>query len=311
MAASLVTDHILSWLLEGDPAIRWQVKRDLLDLPPGDWRAERRKVALEGWGKRLLDEQKENFMWGKGLYSPKWISTHYTLMLLKRLGIPPENKQAKSGCKLLIDKGVYKDGGINFSASMDHSETCVSGMVLSLWSYFAIPDERINQLVSFLLDQQMEDGGWNCESFKGARHSSLHTTLSVLEGLWEYEKMHLEQCHQCIDARKRAHEFILQHRLFKSDKTGKVIKPQFILISFPPRWFYDILKAFDYFQECNADRDDRCQDAIDLLLKKEKHGKWPVQGWHAGRAYFELEKNGSPSRVNTLRALRVLNWWNR
>jgi len=309
LTADLITDQILSWLLEGDPAIRWQVQKDLMNLPLSNWCAERRKIALEGWGKRLLDEQDENFVWGKGLYSPKWISTHYTLMLLKRLGIPPGNNQAREGCRLLIERGVYNDGGINFFASMDHSETCVSGMVLSLWAYFEFPDKRINNLVSFLLDQQMGDGGWNCESFNGAKHSSLHTTISVLEGLWEHEKMHLEQCERCKNARNRAHEFILHHRLFKSDKTGEIIKPQFTRISFPPRWFYDILRALDYFQDCDAGKDDRCQDAIDVLLKKEKNGLWPMQGWHTGRIYFELEKTGHPSRINTLRALRVLKWW--
>jgi hypothetical protein len=304
-----MTDEVISWLLEGDPAVKWQVQKDLLGLPIGDWRSEQRKVALEGWGKKLLDHQQGNFLWGGGLYSPKWISTHYTLMLLRRLGLPPGNEQARAACKVLIKKGMYTDGGINFFASREHSETCVSGMVLNLWAYFEIPDRRINDLVSFLLDQQMADGGWNCESFNGARHSSLHTTLSVLEGLWEYEKMHLEKCHDCTKARKKAHEFILQHKLFKSDKTGEVIKSQFKLISFPPRWFYDILRALDYFQDSFAERDDRMQDAIDVVMKKEKSGRWPVQGWHAGRSYFELEKNGAPSRMNTLRVLRVLKWW--
>jgi len=302
--------HNISWLLEGDPAIRWQVKRDLLGKPLSEWRAERRKIGSEGWGKRLLDEQNENGMWSRGLYSPKWISTHYTLMLLRRLGISAENEQARKGCKLLIDKGVYKDGGINFFRSMDHSETCVSGMVLSLWAYFNIPDKRINNLVSFLLKQQMADGGWNCESFNGAKHSSLHTTISVLEGLREYEKMHLEPCQKCVDARLKAHEFLLEHKLYKSDKTGNVIKPQFTRITFPPRWYYDILRTLDYFQECKAEKDNRFQDAMDVLIKKEKNGQWLMQSQHPGKVYFVLEETGSPSRLNTLRALRVMKWWN-
>ena len=279
-------------------------------MPLGDWRAERRKIAYEGWGKMLLTEQSKNHMWGRGLYSPKWISTHYTLMLLRRLGLPPDNEQATKACKLLIDKGVYDDGGINFFASMKHSETCVSGMVLSLWAYFNIQGKRINSLVSFLLDQQMEDGGWNCQSFNGAKHSSLHTTMSVLEGLWEYEKMHLEQCEKCTKARLRAHEFILQHRLYKSDKTGKLIKPQFTRITFPPRWYYDILRALDYFQDCKAEKDDRFQDAVEVLIRKQKNGRWPLQSPHPGKAYFALEETGAPSSWNTLRVMRVLKWWN-
>jgi hypothetical protein len=309
METFLNWDQTISWLLDGDPSIRWQLKKDLLDLSPEVWLEERHRVAFEGWGKQLLNLQDDDFMWGRGLYSPKWISTHYTLMLLKRMGIPPDNIQAKKACKLLIDRGAYKDGGINFFASMKHSETCVSGMVLSLSAYFNISDERIKNLVSFLLNQQMKDGGWNCESFNGATHSSLHTTISVLEGLWEYEKMNLQKCQECSEARLRAHEFILQHRLFKSDKSGNVIKSQFTRITFPPRWYYDILRALDYFQECQAEKDDRFQDAIDLLIKKEKNGRWPMQSPHPGKVYFVMEEAGKPSRWNTLRALRVMKWW--
>jgi len=310
LKAVLDYDSTISWLLKGDPAIRWQVKKDLLNLPLKDWSSERQEIAYEGWGKRLLVEQNKNHMWGRGLYSPKWISTHYTLMLLRRLGLPPDNDQARQACKLLIDKGTYDDGGINFFASMKHSETCVSGMVLSLWAYFNIPDKRINNLVSFILDQQMVDGGWNCQSFNGAAHSSLHTTMSVLEGLWEYEKIHPEQCERCTRARLRAHEFILQHRLYKSDKTGKQIKPQFTRITFPPRWYYDILRALDYFQDCKAEKDSRFQDAVEVLIRKQRNGLWPMQSPHPGKVHFILEKTGAASRWNTLRALRVLRWWN-
>jgi hypothetical protein len=303
-------NNVISWLLEGDPAIRWQVKRDLLKEPNDACEEERRRIETEGWGKKLLDEQDEHHMWGKGLYNPKWISTHYTLMLLKRMGISPENEKSRKAVELLIEKGIYRDGGINFWKSMKHSETCVSGMILSIWAYFNIPDKRIDRLVSFLLDQQMADGGWNCQSFNGATHSSLHTTMSVLEGLWEYEKMHLEQCDSCRIARLKAHEFILLHELYKSDKTGKVIKSQFTRITFPPRWYYDILRALDYFRDCIAEKDDRFRDAIGLLRKKEKNGRWPMQNLHAGKMHFEIEKAGAPSRWNTLRALRVLHWWN-
>lgn len=300
----------INWLMEGDPAVKWQVEKDLLGRPSVDWLSTRRRIAVNGWGKSLLDRQGEDYRWGNGLYSPKWISTHYTLMLLRRMGLPQNNRKARNACKLLIDKGMYKDGGINFWASFKHSETCVSGMILSLWAYFRIPDPRIKKLVGFLLEQQMPDGGWNCQSFKGATHSSLHTTLSVLEGLWEYEKMRFEKCDQCLEARQKAHEFILKHRLYRSDKTGNIIKSQFVRITFPPRWYYDILRCLDYFQDCGADADPRCQDAIDLLKQKRKDDRWPMQNLHPGKVYFIMEQAGSLSRWNTLRSLRVLNWWN-
>jgi hypothetical protein len=183
-------------------------------------------------------------------------------------------------------------------------------MLLSLWAYFNIQDERIDNLVSFLLDQQMDDGGWNCRSFYGAKHSSLHTTISVLEGFLEYEKRYPDQCVDCREAVIRAREFVLRHKLYKSDKTGKIIKPQFTRITFPPRWYYDILRSLDYFQECIAKKDNRFLDAIELLKSKRKDGKWPMQSLHRGKVFFVIEEAGQPSRWNTLRALRVLKWWN-
>jgi hypothetical protein len=226
------------------------------------------------------------------------------------MGLSSDNESAIIACRLLLDKGFYNDGGINFFASMDHSETCVSGMVLSLSSYFMVNDSRINDLALFIINQQMKDGGWNCQSFNGARHSSMHTTINVLEGLLEYERRQLKHAKKSCLARKEGHEFLLVHRLYKSDKTAKIIKPQFIRLSFPSRWYYDILRALDYFRESGIEKDIHMQDAISLLLKKRKIDRWLLQANHPGKVYFDMESVGCPSRWNTLRALRVLKWWN-
>ena len=303
--------EIIFWLLEGDPAIRWQVQRDLLNVNSAKYEAERRKIAKEGWGKRLLDLQDSSGLWGGGIYGPKWISTTYTMLTLRLLGLQTNHPQAKQACKIFLDEGFYTDGGINFfSYSLKYSETCVTSMILALLAYFRYPDERIHAIASFVVGEQMSDGGWNCESPKGATHSSFHTTISALEGLYEYECLFPEKKKIVRPVRPRGHEFLLAHRLYKSHRTGKVFDPKMTSMPFPPRWKYDFLRALDYFRSCNAPRDERMSDAIELLqMKQKKDGTWPMNSGMTGVKYFDLEKAGQPSRWNTLRALRVLNWW--
>lgn len=306
-----VSNEIIPWLLEGDPSIRWQVMRDLLDQPQIKIEAERKKVAKEGWGKRLLDLQDADGRWGGGMYGPKFISTTYTMLTLRLLGLPPNNSQAKRACKLFLDEGFYTDGGINFfSYSLKYSETCITGMILSMLAYFQYPDERIHAIATYLVNQQMTDGGWNCESYKGATHSSFHTTLSALEGLYEYERTFPEKKKPISQVRARGHEFLLRHHLYKSHRTGKVFDTKMMSMPFPPRWRYDFLRALDYFQACDAPRDERMSDAVELLISKQKKdGRWLMNTGMTGRKFFDLEKAGQPSRWNTLRAMRVLNWW--
>jgi len=298
-----------NWLLEGDPAIRWQTFRDLLDAKPETVRNERQKIAAQGWGAQLLTLQQDSGMWGGGLYSPKWISTTYTMLLLRRLGLEPKHSQALKACALLLDRGFYRDGGINYFKVLDHSETCVTGMVLSILAYFQFDDLRINSMVEHLLDQRMPDGGWNCESYNGAVHSSFHTTISVLEGLFEYQGLSGLYETEIISAVNCAVDFLLRHRLFKSDKTGKIVNPNMTRFSFPPRWYYDVLRALDYFQASSQPYDPRLFDALELVHKKrQKDGVWRLQNRHPGRTFFEMEQPGKSSRWNTLRALRILKW---
>lgn len=222
------------------------------------------------------------------------------------------NQQAKQACKIFLDQGFYTDGGINFfSYSLKYSETCVTSMILALLTYFKYPDDRIHAVASYAISQQMSDGGWNCDKYKGATHSSFHTTISVLEGLFEYESLFPEKKKIIAKSRNLAHEFLLAHRLYKSHRTGKVFDAKMTTMPFPPRWKYDFIRALDYFRACNAPRDERMSDAIELLQKKQKKdGSWLMNSGMSGRKFFDLEKAGKPSRWNTLRALRVLNWWN-
>lgn len=300
---------IINWLLKGDPAIRWQIHKNLLSSSERKILSERKMVEKEGWGKKLLSYQTTDGLWGGGLYSPKWKSTTYTMLLLRNLGLPQKNIQAKKACDILLNKGFYKDGGINYFRSMNCSETCVTGIILSILSYFNYKDDRLHALTGHLLNHQMPDGGWNCQWYKGATHSSFHTTINVLEGLREYEKLFPNNS-MTSELQNRGKEFLLAHRLFKSHRTGKIVNSKITMFSFPTHWYYDVLRALDYFRETESKRDERMQDAMELLLKrKNKNGTWNSQGKHSGRIYFELEKTGKPGRMNTLRALSILKWW--
>lgn len=299
-------DKIMSWLLTGDVAIQYLVFRDLLGKEKP---VLRERIATEGWGSLFLKARQANGHWGRGFYQPKWISTHYSLLDLKHLGLAPDHPLPAESIALIFRNHKGPDGGVNPSGTIKNSDVCINGMFLNYACYFGMPLEPLQSIVDFLISQHMPDGGFNCHSNrKGAVHSSLHTTISVLEGLWEYAtngyRYRLKELDQlAADAR----EFILQHQLFRSDHTGETIDKRMLMLSYPSRWRYDILRALDYFQNAQIPYDPRMQPALDILLKKRrKDGTWPVQAKHPGATHFDMEKSGGPSRWNTLRALRVL-----
>ena len=314
-------DTVTRWLLDGDPAIRWQVLRDVLGAAERTVERERQKVAREGWGARLLAKQDSGGTWAGGmssdggLYSPKWISTTYTMLLLRDFGLPATNRQAKKACRLLLDHGLERDGGINYGMWgkwWGRSEACITGMVLSILSHFKYDDDRLDTVANHLLKQQMPDGGWNCRRPQGATHSSVHTTILALEGLRLYELHRGRRTRAVRAAQRKGREFLLVHRLFRSHRTGEIIKPEFTRFYFPPRWHYDILRALDYFQAVGAPRDQRLAEAISIVRSgQSEDGRWSLQHSYRGKTYFDLERLGAPSRWNTLRALRVLKWWDR
>jgi hypothetical protein len=319
-------DRTIRWLLDGDPAIRWQVLRDLLGAPSRTVERERRRVAKQGWGARLLARQDPEGTWGSrhltragrrssddGLYTPKWTSTTYTMLLLRDFGLPATDRQARRGCRLLLERGLRRDGGIGYG-SWGAGETCVTGMVLSILSSFHYADQRLATIVRHLLERQMSDGGWNCRRSRGATHSSVHTTISVLEALWAYERHFQGRPGMQVvrAAQRRGREFLLAHRLFRSHRTGRVIKSELLAFTFPPRWHYDVLRALDHFQAVGAARDPRLAEAIGLVRTSQRpDGRWSLTKRYRGKTFFELERMGFPSRWNTLRALRVLKWWGR
>lgn len=302
-------DTVINWLLAGDVSIQYQTHKYLLKSDQTTLNGLRKRIAAEGWGKQFLEARNEGGHWGRAFYQPKWISSHYTLLDLRYLEIEPVDPIMET-LTLILNPNKSADGSIRASQSRPSGDICINGMFLNYASFFGMQEAQLRPLVDYLLENIMPDGGFNCEGqIRGARHSSMHTTLSVLEGIREFIKAgHTYRVDDLTQARVGAEEFLLTHRLFKSDQTGEVINKKWLMLSFPSRWFYDILKALVYFADSGKPYDPRMQDAIDVLLTKQrKDGTWPVQAKHPGLVHFDMEQTGSPSRFNTLRALRVLN----
>jgi hypothetical protein len=218
------------------------------------------------------------------------------------MGLAPRHPQALKGCRLLLDRGLYEDGGINLSRSWKRSETCITAMVLSICAQLGFEDPRLESLAHYVLREQMPDGGWNCQRHRGATHSSFHTTISALEALLHFGR--------CDTAQRRGREFLLVHRLFRSHRTGEVVNPVLTRFAFPPRWHYDILRALDHFRDAGGDRDPRLAEGIAIVEKRRlPDGRWLLPAPYPGAVHFQMEPPGAPSRWNTMRALRVLQWW--
>lgn len=297
---------IIDWLLKGDPSIQYQTHRDLLGQTRPDVQA---RIAREGWGAEFLAHRNPDGSWGQRFYQPKWTSTHYTLLDLKTLCIAPDHPLIRDSIRSVLATLKGRDGGVLCAPGNTASDVCLNGMVLNYASYFGMPEDELRSIVDFLMTEHMPDGGFNCQSNRsGARHSSLHSTLSVLEGIQEYRdtgyRYRLDGLQR---AARQARDFVLRHRFYKSDRTGEVIRKDFLQLSFPPRWYYNILRALDHFRAAGAPWDDRMGDAFGVLAQKRKpDGRWPLQAARAGRVHFKMEQPRKPSRWNTLLALRVL-----
>jgi hypothetical protein len=302
--------EIIAWLLDSDPSIRWQVKRDLLGEEDETFAQERMRVSTEGWGADLLSRQDTSGRWAGQLYDHKWISTTYTMQLLRRMGLDPGNPQAHIACQQLLEGGYKKDGALSFAKTVSHIDLGVSGLVLSILAYFGYPDQRVHTVLEFLLDQQLPDGSWVPEPGLERLQYIFAGTMLVLDGLREYEKRYSASSAQVVEAQLKGREFLSGHYLFKSKESKEILDQKLTRFSFPPRWHYDVLVALDYFQDCSTEKDGRLTDAIELVKSRcRKDGRWNLQNRHPGKTYFEMEEVGQPSRWNTLRALRVLKWW--
>jgi hypothetical protein len=307
---------VLDWLLDSDPALRWQVLRDLTDEPPEVAAAERARISSEGWGAQLLGLRDDDGQWAGGACFPSdfrgdfsqgqpWTSTFPTLTLLRDFGIDPDApairetiELVRGNCRWEYDDLPFFDGEV---------EPCINGRTVAVGVYFG---ENVDGVVTRLLGEQLEDGGWNCETENGSVRSSFATTMCVLDGLLEHERA-TGGSDRALEARRLGQEYLLDRHLFRRLSSGEVADSDWLQFSFPTWWHYDVLRALDYFREVGGAPDPRLDEAIGLLRSKQQaDGKWLLENTHPGAVHFSMEDgDGHPSRWNTLRALRVLNWY--
>src|ERR1700722_9278823 len=308
LSITLTRMNVLDWLLDSDPALRWQVLRDLVHAPADVVAADRARVATEGWGARLLALQGEDGQWAGGACFPgnfrwseedlgqPWTSTLPTLHLLCDLGIDPHSDQVRRAVALVKEHCRWEHAGQPFFSG--EVEPCINGRTVTLGIYFGLDVEGI---VARLLGEQLEDGGWNCEVENGSVRSSFATTINVLEGLLAHERA--TGCsRESIAARRRGEEYLLERKLFRRKSTGEVVNPSWLEFSFPTRWHYDVLRALEYFRSVGDTPDSRIDEAIGLLRSKQQSdGTWLLENTHRGAIHFELENGDNrPSRWNTL-----------
>jgi len=307
----------IDWLLDSDPAIRWQVLRDLTGAPPEEVAAERAKVATEGWGARLLALQGADGLWGGAAWNHGWNSTMHVLWLLRHLGLDPAGAEARHAVGLVRDHVTWQGCGPPEADDnpffAGETEPCINGQVAMAGAYFG---QDVGSLVNRLLGEQLADGGWNCEAPQRSTRSSFNTTICVLEALFEYERATGGRP-EVTGARLRGQEYLLERHLFRRRSTGEVIArdrkggTDWTRFAFPTWWHYDVLRGLEHLRRSGVKPDDRVEEAIALVVsKRDRTGRWPLDTVYPGLMPVEMEETeGRPSRWNTLRAWRVLEWY--
>jgi hypothetical protein len=307
---------VLDWLLDSDPALRWQVMRDLADAPPDVIARERARVAMEGWGARLLALQGADGQWAGGACFPgdfrgdfssgqPWTSTLPTLTLLRDLGVDPQTESVHARVAMVAENCRWEYDDLPFFAG--EVEPCINGRTVAVGAYFGFD---VSGIVDRLVGEQLPDGGWNCEAENGSVRSSFHSTICVLEGLHAHDQV-TGGSSQTAAARGRAEQYLLQRSLFHSLTTGEVVDARWLQFSFPTWWHYDVLRGLDHFRAVGGAPHPALGEAIELVTSKQQpDGRWLLENTHPGAVHFPLEDgDGRPSRWNTLRALRVLRWF--
>ena len=308
---------VIDWLLESDPAIRWQVLDDLTDASPDEVAGERAIVEHEGWGAGLLALQGTDGLWDGGACFPAayagdepgqpWTATMHTLQTLQILGLDPTSETARHCIALVAENGRWEHAGQRYFDG--EVEPCINGRAIETGAYFGVD---VAAIVERILGERLADGGWNCEAENGSVRSSFDTTINVLDGLLEFERA-TGGSDAVREARRGGDQYLLDRSLFRRKSTGEVVNPEYLDLAFPYYWHYDVLRALDYFRRAGEGPDPRMAEAVEeVRSRRQADGRWLLDRVHPGRVHFELEDGvGAPSRWNTLRALRVLDWWER
>ncbi|WP_141842146.1 hypothetical protein [Humibacillus xanthopallidus] len=304
----MATSEVLDWLLAGDVAAAYLATRDLLGRDDADLQ---RRIATEGVGAALLAARGPNGHWGRGFYQPKWTSSHYTLLHLKEIGLSPTHPGARDTVRLILDTEKHRDGGVGPAASPTPSDACVNGMALGYASWFGAPEDRLRSIVDFLLTERVVDGGFNCRHNRPrthVTHSSMHTTVCVMEGMTTYLRSNRRYRRtELEEAVASSAEFLLRHRMLRSERTGQVISPEFTRLHFPARWHYDVLRGMDCLAAGGTPRDHRMDEALALIRRRQRpDGRWSANRSYPGVTYVPGERPGEPSPWLTVIAERVL-----
>ncbi|HEX5440782.1 MAG TPA: hypothetical protein VFW76_07860 [Ktedonobacterales bacterium] len=315
--ASQPNEPVIQWLLDSDPAIRWQTLRDVIHAPEEDVASERTKVATEGWGAHVLAGQGADGYWGAGTPNPGWV-TQQTLLLLRDMGLDPTSAETRRAVALarenvtwvgVLPQDAAWHGKPLFAGEV---EPCINGRVVAVGAYFG---EDVRGVVDRLLGEQLADGGWNCERERGSTRGSFHTTICVLEGLLEYERATGWASSPAVTAaRERGQAYLLERQMLRRLSTGAEIDPAWSHFSFPTGYHYDVLRGLEYLRSAGIkpERPDaRLAEAIDRVASRRgADGRWPLENAHPDELDAEPGvAEGQPSRWNTLRALRVLDWY--
>jgi hypothetical protein len=323
-AGTAEPDPVIGWLLDSDPSVRWQVMRDLLGAPEPEYRVERAKVETEGWGARLLSHEDEDGQWAGGAFVPHgfdfrewqevgqpWTATVFSLSQLREFGLDPGSERARRAVELIGAHSRWDHAGEPYWEG--EVEECINGRTVADGAYFGVD---VSRLADRLAGERLDDGGWNCERANGSVRSSFATTINVLEGLLEYEKA-TGGTPATREARESGEEYLLERNLFRRVSTGEPADEQFLSFAYPNRWRYDVLRALDYFRAAaaltGAAPDPRLGEAVDHVRSRRRaDGTWLLDWNLPGRVWFDVDDGaGQPSRWVTLRAMRVLSWWQR
>ncbi|PSL56142.1 hypothetical protein B0I31_104433 [Saccharothrix carnea] len=315
----------VSWLLDSDPALRWQVERDLLHAPPEVWEATRAKVATEGFGARLLALQDPDGQWAGGAFFPAgfdfhgpeavegagqpWTATTWTLNSLREWGLDAKVLRDRDtaglldrNCRWEYDDLPYWGGEV---------DCCINAWTVQngLWL-----GADVTGIVDWFVEHRLPDGGWNCEWVEGSTRSSFHSTLNSLKGLLDHDAA-TGGTDATRAARRAGEEYLLERGLFRRLSTGEPVAPWVNRFSYPFRWYYNVLNAAEYFRRASlldgTPPDPRMADAIELIrAERQPDGTWLQARRHPGRVWFEVDvPAGEPSKWLTLSGTRVLDWW--